>query len=101
VAVIVAATAMNNGLKLRGKRTCGKAPWSQSSTSLVEVQAVSYRGRRTRPVLNHDEKKPLIAAALKTTFQREEPMKSVEGTGANWVGQLSFSARGWLADVDA
>jgi hypothetical protein len=36
---------------------------------------VKWRGK--------DEKKPLIAAALKTTFQREEPLKSVEGKGSD------------------
>ena len=51
--------------------------------------------------MNHNKKKPLIAAALETTFQQEEPMKSVEGKGANGSDQLSFSTRGWLEDIDA
>jgi hypothetical protein len=47
---------------------------------------------------NHNEKKPLTAAALKTTFQWEEPLKSVEG---NWSGERRSAVFLSLLGLDA
>ena len=43
-----------------------------------------------RGLSRRDKKKPLTAAALKTTFRREEPMKSVEGNRRDRYGSAVF-----------
>lgn len=56
----------------------------RSITSIVESRfCISCGEKRSARCFLHHEKKPLIAAALKTTFHREEPMKSVEGNSAD------------------
>jgi hypothetical protein len=70
---------MNNGVGRNWKSTCGKAPWSTLNVTVFEIgKGVQLRWHSNK-FENHNEKKPLIAAAWRTTFQGEEPMKSVEG----------------------
>jgi hypothetical protein len=40
---IVAVIAMNSGLNLRGKRTCGKAPWVNEVLHCFEVRMFVVR----------------------------------------------------------